>query len=305
WSLQDIIVCSSLSSVILNIIRYYKSVVWNPDIFFKPWFNVDPKFFRSTLDVCGAVVAGSQINQLLDRTRYDNSDMDIFLRIGGIQRMGGWLETQGYRLVSSSSTYGPFHQTVARLSTRLAIATASDNTVKGVFNYERYVASTQVVYHQRIQLVVVDMNPIHHVLFDFHSTAVMNYMVSDAVVSVFPTSTFLLSKSYVSKSTPETAERSEQWKSKYRERGFRIVRRRSKGVHRDIRLGRRSTGDSRTWVIKLKGEFVVSLAIVLLINLTEPPFEACSIYGRMDMDVGFEVLSWRSGVACHDSALRI
>ncbi|KAJ7040617.1 hypothetical protein C8F04DRAFT_1253937 [Mycena alexandri] len=219
-SLQDIVVCSSLSSIILNVIRYYKSVVWNPDVFFRPWFNVEPEIFRSTLNICGAVVAGSQINQFLDRTRYENSDMDIFLRIGGLQRMGEWLAAQGYRFVSSSTSYGAFRRTVARLSTRLVIASASNDTVKGVFNYERYVASTEVVYHQRIQLAVVNMNPIHHVLFDFHSTAVMNHMVSDAVVSVFPRSTFLLCKSYVSKSTPETAERSEQWRAKYRERGW-------------------------------------------------------------------------------------
>ncbi|KAJ7821150.1 hypothetical protein B0H13DRAFT_1920949 [Mycena leptocephala] len=275
WTLADIVACDSLSIVFHDIIRYYKSLVWDPDSFFRPWFTDMSTHFRQVLGECGGVVSGSQITQFFDRTRYYGSDMDIFMRIGGLHHMGRWLQGQGYRYISASpaSDYSAFDRNALRLSIKmLAERNSVDETIKGVFNYARYVASTTVVYLQKIQLIVVDTNPIHHVLFDFHSTAVINYMVADAVVSVFPIPTLILHKSYVVRSRTEKATQTIQWRTKYRDRGFRIIRKRTKGDHHDLILER--------WTGRM-------------------------LYGRLDPDVQFDVLSWRSGVVRKDSFARI
>ncbi|KAJ7018548.1 hypothetical protein C8F04DRAFT_896664, partial [Mycena alexandri] len=224
WSLQDIIALEAASVVLHNIIEYYKSRVWNPDIFFRPWFIDNPRQFREILRDCGAVVSGSQITQFLDRSRYPGSDMDVFLRVGGLPQMGRWLQGQGYNYTSHSRTYQSFRQSVLRMSNKVITERSSgDYPVKGVFNYHRFVASPTTIFIQKIQLVTVDLNPIHHILFDFHSTAVMNFMTFNAVTSIFPLSTFILHKSYVVKNRSESAAQSSRWKAKYRDRGFRLV----------------------------------------------------------------------------------
>ncbi|KAJ7783130.1 hypothetical protein B0H16DRAFT_1803411 [Mycena metata] len=264
WHLSDILASDRVSCVLHNVVRYYKSIVWNPDIFFERWFRDSPTEFRRTLGECGAAVSGSQITQFLDRTIYDESDMDIFLRIGGVQHMGGWLESQGYTYSESdTSDYEAFSRDLLRLSSRIILErNPTATSIKGVFDYARYIASTTVIFIQKIQLIVVDTNPIHHIIFDFHSTAVINYMVADAVVSVFPRSTLLLHKSYVVRSRQETIARTMQWKNKYRERGYQIIRKRTGGAHPD---------------------------------LPPDPTSTLTIYGNAVQDVNFEVLGWRSG----------
>ncbi|KAJ7157063.1 hypothetical protein C8R43DRAFT_832426, partial [Mycena crocata] len=224
-SLQDILTCELVSSTFRQIVQYYKSVAWDPDAFLHPWFIDDPAAFRSILKQCGAVVSGSQMIQFFDRTTYHGSDMDIFLRIGGVLPMSGWLENQGYNLISSHNGYPDVKRKVNRLliSKMNEHPCVQNDTVKAVHNYQRFIASLTVVYSQKIQLITVDMNPIHHVMFDFHSTAVMNYMTSDAVVAVFPISTFILRKSYTTRCRKETETHTTQWRFKYKDRGFRFI----------------------------------------------------------------------------------
>ncbi|KAJ7186929.1 hypothetical protein C8R46DRAFT_1024899 [Mycena filopes] len=181
WALPEIISCDRVSVVLHNIVRYYKSIVWDPDSFFKPWFIDSPITFRKVLDNCGAVVSGSQITQFFDRTRYNGSDMDIFLRIGGLQTMAQWLLTQGYSYKPElgPDEYTAFHLNLLRLSSRMvAERNSMDEAIKGVFNYCRYITSATVVYVQKVQLVVVDTNPVDHIIFDFHSSERLSRMVS-------------------------------------------------------------------------------------------------------------------------------
>ncbi|KAJ7106080.1 hypothetical protein C8R43DRAFT_863192, partial [Mycena crocata] len=225
WSLQDIITCETLSSAFRNIVGFYRSVAWNADNFFRSWFLDSPSWFRAVLKSCNAVVSGSQLVQFFDRSTYFESDMDIFLRIGSVSRMGVWLECQGYILDCTSQGYHDVsHDVDALLTSKMTYGPLmQDNTVQSVHNYKRFVASPTVVYLQKIQLVIVDMNPVHHILFDFHSTGVMNYMTFNTVVSVFPVSTFIRRKSYTARSRRESENCTTTWKSKYMTRGFRLV----------------------------------------------------------------------------------
>ncbi|KAJ7197891.1 hypothetical protein C8J57DRAFT_1487630 [Mycena rebaudengoi] len=234
WNPDDILVSATLSTVLQGVVRYYQSLVWDIDKHLQHWFRDGSKSFRSVLGVCGAAVSGSQILQFFDRTKYLDSDLDIFLRVAGLLRMGEWLVTQGYRHTSSSENYDALNEEVLHLS--------------------RYVASPTVIFIQKVQLVAVDMDPVHHILFDFHSTAVMGFLTCNMVVSVFPRSTHVLKKSYMTKIRTESPTRTKHWKTKYQRRGFRIIHKQSKDVHADLKLGKRSTTDCNSWVIKLDGD---------------------------------------------------
>ncbi|KAJ7476315.1 hypothetical protein B0H11DRAFT_1917533 [Mycena galericulata] len=270
WDPHDILKFSRSSSVIQGILQQYRQLVWDPDTYFQPWFREPTALFRSTLRETGAIVSGSQILQFFDRIKYLNSDLDIFLRIGGVLQMARWLVRQGYHLTPEQPDYETFHRNVIRVSCRILTSTVNQDTgIRAVYNYQRFVASATVIYYQKIQLIAVDIDPVHHVLYDFHSSkwlsamsqristitaAVMNYMTSDQVVSVFPRSTFILRKSYISKTRNEKRQRTDVWKSKYEERGFRMIHRRSRGQHNDLRQGKRTSTDCHSWIMKLKAQ---------------------------------------------------
>ncbi|KAJ6501442.1 hypothetical protein C8R47DRAFT_1211021 [Mycena vitilis] len=310
WTLWDIINCHALSTTMHGIVRYYKSLAWDPDFHFRPWFIDEPSTFRAMLKDYGAVIAGSQVVQLLDRSKYPDSDMDIFMRSGSVEPMGYWLQHQGYRFQNATPTYDDvgnqaFLASIRCLSTKLVSNKRKDDPVNRVFNYQRYIASRTIIYHQVIQLVAVDMNPIHHIIFDFHSTGVMNYMTADTVVSVFPRSTFLLHKSYSTRNRTERETDAAKWRCKYRDRGFRIIRKRTRGNHTDLKLGKRSSNDRHAWVIRLEPpplrqrEFELSL-LGLTVPICPNP-----LYGQLETDVHFDVMHWRSGATLTDSFARV
>ncbi|KAJ7829047.1 hypothetical protein B0H13DRAFT_1916682 [Mycena leptocephala] len=171
WDPTDITVFSATSYVAHGLIKHYCELVWDVDTYFQPWFRDGTEKLRNALRQSGAIVSGSQIIQFFDRTKYPGSDMDIFLRIGGVLNMTRWLTAQGYHLDAKTEGYGCLHRALLRTTTRILLPNSVPNRpIRAVYNYHRYVASTTSVYYQKIQLVVVDINPVQHVLFDFHSS---------------------------------------------------------------------------------------------------------------------------------------
>ncbi|KAJ6507218.1 hypothetical protein C8R47DRAFT_1209151 [Mycena vitilis] len=262
WNPAEVFKFAGLSRITNGIMDHYITLVWDVDAHFYQWFRDSPSIFRSVLRRSNGVVSGSHILQFLDRTRYLDSDIDIFIRIGGVFTMGRWLLSQGYSLAAQSEDYpaaqlDDFRSEVIKTGARLPTPKSPQRPVKAVYNFQRFVASPTSIYDQRIQLIVVDTDPIKHILFDFHSTAVMNYMTSDVLVSIFPRSTLVLHKCYVTKNRFETIQRSTAWKQKYRERGFRIIEKQTRGHHSDLKLGKRTSADQASWSIKLNGKDVI------------------------------------------------
>ncbi|KAJ7629947.1 hypothetical protein DFH06DRAFT_1140705 [Mycena polygramma] len=298
WAPNDVLKAAGLSRIMRGVVEHYKNIVWNIDRHLRRWF-LDPIGFRRKLKMCGGVVSGSQIVQFFDRTLYPKSDMDVFMRVGGVYLMGTWLATQRYTLVTTSADY-PFalNRQVGRLASRILVPSIdSPPPIRGVYNYQKFVASRTTVYLQTVQLICVDMDPVRHVLFDFHSTGVMNYMTWDRVVSLFPTSTFIHRKTYVAKIAPEPNNKV-GWRVKYRERGFCVVSKRTRHRHRDLFVGKRTTADDRCWTMQLNVEcgFDAEVPRSLLHR---------DVYGSQFESVRFDVIHWRSGVTQDDCFIRV
>ncbi|KAJ7730779.1 hypothetical protein B0H16DRAFT_1469462 [Mycena metata] len=286
--LKDVFNLKATSTIVQGVVLHYQTLVWNADRFFRPWFRDGTAEFRLALRRSSAIVSGSQLVQFFDRAHYPGSDMDIFLRLGGVLPMGTWLQTQGYSRIADSTDYD-LAKRVARTACNMISRTQSGHTpVCAVIDYHRFVCSETVIYRQKIQLVAVDIDPVQHVLYDFHSTAVMNYMTDEQVVSVFPLSTFILRKSYLARSRKEGHDRSSKWKNKYQQRGFRVVHKRSRGSHNDLKQGKRTSMDRYSWTITLEGV---------------PRSQ--TMYGPIVPNVRFEVMHWRTGVAYSDSFVRV
>lgn len=151
----------------------YATVAWDLNLRLKPWFS-DVAGFRRTLHETNGIISGSQALQFFDREHYSDSDMDIFMRAGGVETMCTWLTHHSYVYEEDYPVYprGVMKEKLFTLSSRAIESTSNTNRpLLGVFNFVkrgRDVKKQEVFYH--VQVIAVDIDPINYVLFEFHSS---------------------------------------------------------------------------------------------------------------------------------------
>lgn len=169
--LSDVIRLKSASRFLATVISFYLQVRYSFHTFFEKWF-LDTRGFRETLHRSGAVVSGSQALQFFDRVNYTGSDLDIFVRIGGLGILHGWLRQEGYHSFSpkdENSSNTDQYMDIRATQRKVVFSKSShQRPLYGVFNFKTYPNFPRV--DQVIQIIVVDTDPISHILFNFHSS---------------------------------------------------------------------------------------------------------------------------------------
>jgi hypothetical protein len=174
WPIISILRLKSVNFLLKCLVDGYCRCRWDIDSFLLNWFK-NPMDFRAKLAQCDGIVSGSQVLQFLDRTHYIDSDFDIFLRPEGALEMGRWLQTCGYVYLPSSSaalTFDyAFHLIIRHLlSQKLRHYGYTDKSIITIFNFRRLDVVGEIPKNSGlIQIVVVQRNPIKHVL-NFHSS---------------------------------------------------------------------------------------------------------------------------------------
>lgn len=171
WEINDLITLSYLSSWLRGVYKRYQSDVWNIDRFLGSWFP-DASGFRRVMRSTGAVISGSQVLQFFDRVRYIDSDLDIFLGVGGSMEMGRYFEKDGYRFEGQSALYPCFTDFLIRTLSRVdSFERFFENYIVGVYNFSRFVVSSgNVARRMHVQMIVLKKEPIRQILCGFHSS---------------------------------------------------------------------------------------------------------------------------------------
>ncbi|PPQ81645.1 hypothetical protein CVT26_013896 [Gymnopilus dilepis] len=224
--LEQLILLSKTCWLTRYLVRFYSIRAWSFYGFFRRWFT-DSRAFQRMLERTRAVISGSQVVQFFDRAYYPESDLDIYVQYGF--RLGG---------VSRRSSSGP----ITRILNLEKDETLWDGTT----------------IRKRIQIIGLDVQPLNHILFEFHSTAVMNFMTANVAVSVFPKLTFIDRMSLALKAPKKKNSIDEKlpWQDKYRDRGFHMVHE-GPTSFLETRLGRRSAVDCKSWKMPLGRESFV------------------------------------------------
>ena len=152
-----------------TVYAWFAEKAWDPSWRYRRWF-VHVNAFRRLLRRCNAVVSGSFALQFFDRKRYIGSDMDIFLRCAGADEFCAWLKKEGYRLADGGTTYirTSFPQDTLRA---VAPRELRRGPLLGVHTFQRMVATSDgYVEVMRVQIIVVDTDPVEHILYEFHSS---------------------------------------------------------------------------------------------------------------------------------------
>ncbi|KZV80362.1 hypothetical protein EXIGLDRAFT_589166, partial [Exidia glandulosa HHB12029] len=216
------------------------------------------------------VVSGSQALQLIDRTVYPKSDLDIYVFPLDGEAVGQWLIDQaGYEFLPLYSNEGRTFQqavtTLRRLLNNNEPLESDDDTiediygapaVRGVLRFAKRTADsdlsvplTQDKARLEVQVIVSQTAPIHSVI-SFHATMSMNFITWDRVYSLYPRATLEERRALV---TFGKGVGFEEAMLKYTSRGYRIE---TMLFEEDtaagaFALGSRWVGDERCWVVRL------------------------------------------------------
>lgn len=115
-------------------------------------------------------MSGSQAQQFFDRTYYAKSDMDIYAYHSEVHRISMWLITQGYSR-STGFTRGDFSRRcyVASEGSERTVYPLTSMSV--LINHDKYEELWDGTKRKlRIQLIGLDVDPVHHILYGFHSS---------------------------------------------------------------------------------------------------------------------------------------
>ncbi|PPQ80640.1 hypothetical protein CVT26_007112 [Gymnopilus dilepis] len=241
---------SRTSKQLHSLYSWFAEMAWDPSWRYRQWF-VHILAFRRLLRRCNAVVSGSFALQFFQRRRYIGSDMDIYLRCAGVKEFCLWMKHEGYRNVDGDASYV---RTNFPEDTLKAVAprNSKHGPLLGVHTFQRMVGSARGhIEVQRVQLIVVDTDPIEHILFNFHSTAVMNFLSANRAVAIFPMNTFVQRVSFVTHAPPP-ASKHIIWRRKYRKRGFTIIDDSTPDTGHRAVLGARHVGDELCWNISFR-----------------------------------------------------
>lgn len=213
--------------------------------------------FRSLQAQLEFLISGSTALQLLDRTVYPGSDLDLYTFPNDAEELGYWLIDHGWtfrRLHDDLATFDQAleampplmeHETPERRQSR---EDYDADVIRDVFHFSKTRTNNDGDDETlEIQIIVADVCPLQGILA-FHSTVVMNYIAWDHACSLYPLGTLEERRTLVTYDRGRTFDRAI---AKYLNRGFDVVTILSNTQSRAFRFGPRFVGDGQCWTVKL------------------------------------------------------
>ncbi|KAF6744352.1 hypothetical protein DFP72DRAFT_826069 [Ephemerocybe angulata] len=245
------------STRVLEIVTLYVQARWNINRFLGVWFG-DPASFRAVLAFAGAVVGGSQALRFMSRLPPSpKSDLDIVTRVGGVTALSRFLQSNGYtpveRLPHPQENYPMLTDVLSMTSSRQFCSGGGKDGIINIFDFERPTRGPLNHYTpaMKVQIIAVSQHPIHHIIYTYHSTLVMNYITYCEAVSVFPSASLVDKVAYPADRETLGSKWNPAWKIKYEGRGYRVD---TSNPHPRLKLGERFAKDNHSWCIKFQGE---------------------------------------------------
>ncbi|PPQ76657.1 hypothetical protein CVT26_013947 [Gymnopilus dilepis] len=298
WGPREIFTLSATNRRLYSIVRLYTRTRWNVKALIGR-FTQHPSALLKLLNEGDGIIFGPAVTKFFDRTLNHPSIIDICLHGRLLENLLTFLEEEGYSYAGWNkrainlehylwSKYAgtPTHELV---SSGERNHDEAHRSAWGPYEFSRHAREET----RRINLHIVRCEPYRHLL-SMHSTGLMNMIAWNRAIALFPTSTFIYRRSFVSAqdSVPAKQHNSDYkiWFDSYATtRKINIVGLTHK-VYNHVEIGQRFVGDHHCWII---------------------PFfkddETPSIRRKAEgLDgLAFEALDWRSGSTRTDSYLRL
>ncbi|KAF9553217.1 hypothetical protein CPC08DRAFT_822453 [Agrocybe pediades] len=232
--------------------------------------------FRRLQYYTGMFISGSTALQFFERTRYQESDLDVYVEHRYRRYVAAFMLKAGYAYIEAPEGWplagdeGPpesLEAILERVPDEEDGEGGGDDLFAGAFHPAAptwYFGAAILLNfekknpHRKIQGITCHRAPLQKVLH-FHSTCVMNVITHDRAYAVFPRATFDEHKTMIN--LPASARRGshrareELALEKYKQRGWEIISSISPTEFQDPKFmfshGTRRLGDSKCWTIPL------------------------------------------------------
>jgi len=310
-----------VNQLLRAISQTYSTTAWDFERFANEWFR-NGENFRNILHRTSAVLSGSAALQFFARERYPSSDMDIYVRKAGSETLARWVIHEGYHQASAGRRRYSYSTPAIMPKNRPSSDVRNHGGLIEVHNFVKHsIKANSSVTGRRLQIIIVDVEPLDHILYnfhsskstiiyaihyiDFHSAAVMNIITSCEAICLFPRWTLIKRVSYVTRKGFIRSRERNVFVEKYEARGFRVVGHESIGRDPGPGYGRRWVKDARCWTIQFQRKCCQTCTKHSNSNVQARPHMDHPISGKMDIDIPFEVLPALPGLEVEEEFLRI
>ncbi|KAI0337050.1 hypothetical protein BDW22DRAFT_1364556 [Trametopsis cervina] len=209
-----------------NVVQAYSASVFDINAHFRRFFD-DPLGFRSLQARTGALVSGSNALQYFGRVVYEESDLDLYVKVEKVLEVGQWLiGTAGYQFEPNTRTQNQqpgisFEEAIRRVNRLHEYRPI--HGLEGVYNLYKHVPGGEANGTRRkIQLITARYMPMD-VILNFHSTIVMNVISFDRAYSLYPYATFERRLGLHTPTCVGLSEEKPAFVQKYRLRGWEMT----------------------------------------------------------------------------------
>ncbi|KAF9011197.1 hypothetical protein BDQ17DRAFT_1272684 [Cyathus striatus] len=220
----DLIHISKTCRTARKAVSYFCLRAYNINKHLSHFFN-DPIAFRNLQARTSSLISGSNVLQFLDRTYFEDADLDIFVHHIHSQEVGHWILAEGYEFVPTViqsarlDKSNPSFEDVEGFSDLIESGSTEDeisdyplgSLVANVFTFQKE--------DKKVQLIGTIGSPMPCVLA-FHCTCVMNFFTHDRAYSLYPKATFISRKTVGVKAR---SKREKDGLKKYASRGWEVI----------------------------------------------------------------------------------
>lgn len=228
-------------------------------------FVSDPTHVRelqTVLLTTGALISGSKVTELLDRTNYRAKDLDIYVNSNSAHKFHDTLSSFNYTLETDS--VGPYP---SRTFTRTPTLDSDTNAYYSIPGIDVVLTYISLIQGLRIQVICCTHHPLKvilsfgasessrrsHVHYSDSTAHALNFATSSTIHSLYPNATFLNHKSLRIHTQHE--ERAERWRMGYLHRGIRYTNgfdmNYTEASTSGFSSGTRFVGDNHCWAVPI------------------------------------------------------
>ncbi|PPR04171.1 hypothetical protein CVT26_003811, partial [Gymnopilus dilepis] len=294
-ALRELYILSKLNKRLNFIVRYYTDHKWKVIDLLNRFF-ADTQGLLDFMEDENAILFGSAVFRFLDRTFGQKCTLlDVCIHAESSERMNHIMELEGFKFKSSARSAKKFLTAVKNeiystpphklKSSGERNSSESDRSPWGPYDFR----GVGQKHKLRIRIHVVRCDPYRHIM-TLKSSALMNYISWNCVVSLFPNSAFIRRRSFVSRQEDLSWRRSPKgfhaWFDNYAKKNDFSVIGITHRQYKEVETGERHVGDKFCWIIPV---------IQTVPSTSKQPVKGPS----------FEVLDYISGTTRVDSYMRI
>ncbi|KAJ7750553.1 hypothetical protein B0H16DRAFT_1460658 [Mycena metata] len=278
---------------LLGRLNYRLRTAWSISGFLAPW-TIPPTAMLEIMKSAPAIICGPSVMEFFDRSPI-TGPLDVCVNFEGLLPVGQFFIRHGYAFRPNGSSNVKVFELVEAAcypegSHKMygERSTTQEDHCSHDFNFVGEDLPCVVVHVVRCEL--------HRYVFASHSTGLMNYISDSLAISVFPRSTFLKRKTFVSSQERLPGADDTVSTEMLRLKGYRSVH----GMFRvigavdrvdsDAECGPRWIGDDQCWTI----------GTTWMVSAADPLNLAARCEGP-----AFDAVDWQHGVTRHGSYLRV